>query len=263
MQWFITLDDPEEVSLARAYFHFVGSSPSERQAIIDLTMLIRCRRLKLRAGQVREFRPGEAQPCVRYNEAIPSAALDDRLGMKFDLEHSSARWKNPSSGSYVSFEDITVTRDQVLELRLVRADISGENIAKLEQQVSELQQRPAPPLEAIAKLEQGMAELQQWLVPEELAALKQQVAELQLRVTSSGPHPGGAPRRYDREQILMEGAVLIVVEGLPSSFEDFYGKVADRLGDESPGDTLLKKVLRPLYQKMKAALGCAETPDGQ
>ncbi len=91
----ITPADPKKVSLARAYFHFVGSSPSERQAIIDLMTLIRSRRLKLRAGQVREFLPGQAQPCVRYDEVIPSAALDDRPGMKFDLEYSSATWKNP------------------------------------------------------------------------------------------------------------------------------------------------------------------------
>jgi hypothetical protein len=286
MQRFITPDDPERVSLQTIWHHFVATGPTPDLARIDLIKA--GPQLELRAGKAttwfaapkppasvitRGIEPGEKLPSAMVqsapdheivcNKVVPPEALLPECLVRLNPELSFITVRDPKTRAMCKFEAITGSRDQVLASRLVCADTSGENIAKLEQQVIELQQRPAPPVEAIAKLEQGMAELQQWLVPEELAALKQQVAELQLRATSSGPHPGGAPRKYDRERILTEGAILVVMEGLPSSFEDFYGKVGERLGGESPGDTLLKTVLRPLYRRMKAELGCAETPDGQ
>ena len=111
--------DRERVTLANAYFHFIALSPSERQARIDLVSAIRAGGLELIAGKITEHRPGETQPRISHNEAIPAAALTDRLMMTFDLELSSALWENPPPNSYFTFEGITVARDQVLALRPV------------------------------------------------------------------------------------------------------------------------------------------------
>jgi hypothetical protein len=65
---------------------------------------------------------------------------------------------------------------------------------------------------------------------------------------------GGAPRKYDREQILIEAiAQLWEKRTLPSTFEKFWRDVGAALGDGNPGDTILKEVLIPLYQRLKTS----------
>jgi hypothetical protein len=68
-------------------------------------------------------------------------------------------------------------------------------------------------------------------------------------------HPGGRPRIYNHEQILIEAAVYIVENDLPQTADDFYNKVGLILGDQAPDDTQLRSILRPLYKRMEAALG--------
>ena len=120
----ITSASPERVTLAEAYFHFKACNPSERQATIDLVSVIREERLELRAGKVTELRPG-GETRSTYDKAVPTVALNDRLGMKFDWEPSRALWERPPPDSYFTFEDITVSRDQVLKLRPVPAATIG------------------------------------------------------------------------------------------------------------------------------------------
>jgi hypothetical protein len=65
--------------------------------------------------------------------------------------------------------------------------------------------------------------------------------------------PAGARRQYDRGDVLIEGAGVFLEDG-STSFEQFWPKVKDRLGPKSPGDTLLKQILRPLHQRLKNAV---------
>jgi len=72
--------------------------------------------------------------------------------------------------------------------------------------------------------------------------------------STAEPHPGGAPRKYSREQILIEAAAYIVVNNLPEKRTKFRDEIAFILGDRSPGDTLLGEILRPLYERIAEVL---------
>jgi hypothetical protein len=75
--------------------------------------------------------------------------------------------------------------------------------------------------------------------------------------TSERKHGGGAPREYSREDILIEAAVAAYEDGLPDplTLQGWADKVRDRLGAQSPGDTLLKEILAPLHRRFKAIVG--------
>jgi hypothetical protein len=64
---------------------------------------------------------------------------------------------------------------------------------------------------------------------------------------------GGRPRVYDRENVLVEAAMAIFEDGLPEplSLESLCNMVAARLSGGSPELTLLKKVLKPLYERLQ------------
>ena len=64
---------------------------------------------------------------------------------------------------------------------------------------------------------------------------------------------GGRPRAYKREDILIEGAMVAFEDGVPGTFEAFWGAVEARLGDASPGETLLKESLGPLYKRLEGS----------
>jgi hypothetical protein len=76
---------------------------------------------------------------------------------------------------------------------------------------------------------------------------------------SAPKNRGGRPpvfTQQDRENILVEAAVAVYEEGLPDNpltLEGLSNAVAARLGDASPGLTLLKEILGPLWRKLKAA----------
>jgi hypothetical protein len=65
---------------------------------------------------------------------------------------------------------------------------------------------------------------------------------------------GGRPPKYDRDSILVEAAVAIYEVGLPSplTIQGWTDMIGGRLGDKSPGDTLLKEILGPLHKRIKA-----------
>ena len=67
-------------------------------------------------------------------------------------------------------------------------------------------------------------------------------------------HPGGAPREYSREQILIEAAAYIVGNNLPETQTKLRDEIALILGNRSPGDTLLGEILRPLYKRIAEVL---------
>jgi hypothetical protein len=73
--------------------------------------------------------------------------------------------------------------------------------------------------------------------------------------STAEPHPGGAPREYSREQILIEAAAYIVANNLPETQTKLRDEIALILGDRSPGDTLLGEILRPLYKRIAEVLG--------
>jgi hypothetical protein len=75
-----------------------------------------------------------------------------------------------------------------------------------------------------------------------------------LPATTAEPHPGGAPREYSREQILIEAAAYIVVNNLPETQRKLRDEIALILGNLSPGDTLLGEILRPLYKRITEVL---------
>ena len=72
--------------------------------------------------------------------------------------------------------------------------------------------------------------------------------------STAEPHPGGAPREYSREQILIEAAAYIVVNNLPGTQTKLRDEIALILGNLSPGDTLLGEILRPLYKRIAEVL---------
>jgi hypothetical protein len=68
-------------------------------------------------------------------------------------------------------------------------------------------------------------------------------------------HPGGRPRIYDHEQILIEAATYIALNGLPEQAADLYGTIGSILGDRAPDDTQLRTILSPLVKRIEEALG--------
>jgi hypothetical protein len=87
------------------------------------------RATELRLGETPALAlPGEK--LETNNEAIPEAALADRLRMKFDWEFSRAIWERPPPNSYFVFEEITVARDQVLELRAAPVVTTGPAVRR-------------------------------------------------------------------------------------------------------------------------------------
>lgn len=72
--------------------------------------------------------------------------------------------------------------------------------------------------------------------------------------STAEPHPGGAPREYSREQILIDAAAYIVVNNLPETQTKLRDEIASILGNRSPGDTLLGEILRPLYKRIAEVL---------
>jgi len=67
---------------------------------------------------------------------------------------------------------------------------------------------------------------------------------------------GGRPKIYgpeDRERVLVEAAMALHEEGIPTPLtEDGLANVVSvRMGNNSPGDTLLKEILKPLYKRLK------------
>ena len=123
MDKFISSDSPERVSLADAYFHFVATSPSERQATIDLSAAIRAEQLgELLSEKVTELRSGDTQSHTTLGVSIPAEALADRTGTVFDWESSKATWEKRQS--HFTFEVITVARDRVLAVRPAPAHIT-------------------------------------------------------------------------------------------------------------------------------------------
>ena len=125
MPKFVTPQDPEQIPLAAAYHHFLALSPSPERARIDLIAAIRDGRVDLSAESVTElFRapthpPGARPPPpkVTHNTPIPAAALQPCPEGGFDLERSSLIWRNSATASLLTFESITLSRDQVLALR--------------------------------------------------------------------------------------------------------------------------------------------------
>lgn len=93
---------------------------------------------------------------------------------------------------------------------------------------------------------------------EEITASRDQVLKLRpVSADKSGKHAGGQPRTYNRETVLIEGVVLIIKEGLPGTLTGKGGlceRVSLILSPESPGDTLLKEILGPLFKRVKAEL---------
>jgi hypothetical protein len=72
--------------------------------------------------------------------------------------------------------------------------------------------------------------------------------------STAEPHPGGAPREYSHEQILIEAAAYIVVNNLPETQTKLRDEIALILDNRSPGDTLLGEILRPLYKRIAEVL---------
>ena len=73
--------------------------------------------------------------------------------------------------------------------------------------------------------------------------------------STAEPHPGGAPRAYSHEQILIEAAAYIVANSLPETQTKLRDEIASILGNRSPGDTQLGEILRPLYKRIAQVLG--------
>jgi hypothetical protein len=72
--------------------------------------------------------------------------------------------------------------------------------------------------------------------------------------STAEPHPGGAPREYSREQILIEAAAYIVVNNLPETQTTLRDEIALVLGNRSPSDTVLGEILRPFYKRIAEVL---------
>ena len=72
--------------------------------------------------------------------------------------------------------------------------------------------------------------------------------------STAEPHPGGAPRGYSREQILIEAAAYIVENGLPETQTKLRDEINLTLGNRSPSDTVLGEILRPLYKRIEEVL---------
>jgi hypothetical protein len=67
---------------------------------------------------------------------------------------------------------------------------------------------------------------------------------------------GGRPKIYgpeDRERVLTEAAMALYEEGLPNPLTEdgLADMVSVRIGNSSPGSTLLKEILKPLYKRLK------------
>jgi hypothetical protein len=127
---YVTPQDPEQIPLAAAYHHFLALGPSPERARIDLIAAMREGRLDLSAEVVTElfnapkYPPGAQPPPPRVtrNAPIPEAALQPCPEGGFDLERSRLIWRNSATGSLVTFESITLSRDQVLALRPAPTD---------------------------------------------------------------------------------------------------------------------------------------------
>jgi hypothetical protein len=68
---------------------------------------------------------------------------------------------------------------------------------------------------------------------------------------------GGRSRKYSHEDILIEATLVIYEERLPTPLELSWlvERVAARLeGENCPSDELLRKLLRPLWTRLKAAM---------
>jgi hypothetical protein len=188
----ITPDNPEQVTLAVAYEHFLATGDVPEQDRVDLIRRIRTGEIPYRIGAATEYRKGELPQPLSLTQ-IPSSAVPIPGAKLFDLPRSSAKWRDSETGSIIVAKEITVSRDAVLRARPTL---------------------PAQP--------------------------------------SATPHLGGRPKEYSREQILYEAMAFLWVNGLPLTQSRLREEVALILGDASPGETLLKKLLDPLYKRLKA-----------
>jgi hypothetical protein len=81
-------------------------------------------------------------------------------------------------------------------------------------------------------------------------------AEAEKLVQGVQAKPGGRPREYDHEQILIVAAIVAYTNGLPETLEEFADQVAvaaEARGVRTPERTQLQKILRPLYNGLKDA----------
>jgi hypothetical protein len=63
----------------------------------------------------------------------------------------------------------------------------------------------------------------------------------------------GAKGDYDWETILIEAARYMYETGVPKSLNHLCRHIEDWCGDDPPGETQLKRHLRPLFQELKKA----------
>jgi hypothetical protein len=74
-------------------------------------------------------------------------------------------------------------------------------------------------------------------------------------MTSKNPRGAGAKPKFQYEFILIEAAVYVVTNGLPSSLEDLVHALQSEHGAKMPRDSQAKKILRRFFERMKQALG--------
>ena len=269
-----TPDGPEQLTLTAAYEHFLSTSGIPEQARADLIKGIRAGEIPHRIGTATEYPKGRTVPAdppwlaPRWESLpprslsltqIPPEALQS--GAKFDLLQSSARWRDPETKSIIVGKEITVSRDAILKLRPAPLiETTTEDIVKLQQQIAELRERSG--VDAIVKLQQEVGKLKArpGTSVEDIAKLQEEVGELKMRLAPAetvnqppaGPHPGGSPREYSHEQLLIEAFAHIYTHGLPLSLTALCKAVEEALPPCTvPGDTQFRAILRPLYQRMK------------
>src|SRR5262245_57424982 len=128
---------PDQVSLADAYGHFLATGGIPEQDRGALIKAVRCGEIPHRVGSATEHRRGLKTPADPPGLApreesppphplplmqIPPEMLAHRLALTFKPFKSSARWRDPKTGSIIVFTDITVSRDAVLRSRPARSD---------------------------------------------------------------------------------------------------------------------------------------------
>jgi hypothetical protein len=99
---------------------------------------------------------------------------------------------------------------------------------------------PRAEIQAIRSLERPAAHYKWMLGTEGLSDL----------CRSGNPRGAGAKRVYDREKLLIEAAALAIEKGLPEGAEALVHELQQVLGGKAPGDTLGKRIIRPLYERL-------------
>jgi hypothetical protein len=69
----------------------------------------------------------------------------------------------------------------------------------------------------------------------------------------------GRPRQYNREDILIEAAVFVVIHSLPKTQSKLIESLFEILGDRAPQLTLMKEIIGPFYTRIKSELDRKKT----